>query len=58
MLTYVNYYLIVIDLSYVTVWLMWIKINEMNQWRLFAVGPSEFRKIEFLYPAIRIIEEV
>jgi hypothetical protein len=29
MLTDVNYYLIVIDLSYVTVWLMWIKINEM-----------------------------
>jgi hypothetical protein len=30
MLTDVNYYLIVIDLSYVTVWLMWIKINEMK----------------------------
>jgi hypothetical protein len=29
MLIDVNYYLIVIDLSYVTVWLMWIKINEI-----------------------------
>jgi hypothetical protein len=31
MLTDVNYYLIVIDLSYVTVWLMWIKWNVLTQ---------------------------
>jgi hypothetical protein len=35
-----------------------IKAAIFNISWLLAVGPSEFRIIEFLYPAIRTVEEV